>query len=194
MASKWSPGRWLHGTQRTWASLTKSGVWIAAVIGGFLLPPPVGADQFGEANWTRLAQFVIIVVVGLILVFTSKYKARKHTVGWALVAAVSILVAVASLFAYLNFAETWTTDYYGDRLVVGTELTELGKEYVTANEGVSTKTMVEDFAGRVDSIWARESIQRRQLVLGLVYLGALPAFTLAILSVVQALNCAKKRR
>jgi predicted membrane channel-forming protein YqfA (hemolysin III family) len=194
MASKWSPGRWLYGTQRTWASLTKSGVWIAAVIGGFLLPPPVGAGQFGEANWTRLAQFVIVVVVGLILVFTSKYQSRKHAAGWALVAAGSIVIAVASLFAYLNFAEMWTTNYYGERLVVGTELTELGKDYETANKGVSTETRVEDFAGRVDTIWTRESIQSRRLTLGLAYLGTLPFFTLAILSVVQALNCAKKRK
>ncbi|HAV61014.1 MAG TPA: hypothetical protein DCY13_01445 [Verrucomicrobiales bacterium] len=194
MAAKWSPGRWLHGAKRTWDSLAKTGVWIAAVVTGFLLPPPAGAGQFGEANWSRLAQFVIIIAVGLILVVTSRYQRRQHTVAWSVVAGLALVVALGSLFGYLRSATLWTCEHDGLRLVIGSSLTPLGQAFVDANPGIACDQLIFNFAGQVEKIWTIGSIQTRRMWLALIYLGTTPCFTLSILAVVQALNCARKPR
>lgn len=194
MAAKWSPGQWLHGAQRTWGALAKSGVWIAAAVGGFLVPPPVGSEQFDSGNWTRLAQFVIIVVIGLLLVITSRRQRKKDAALWSWVAAGALVLSLTAFFSYRTCAERWTTTYAGDPVVTGHTLTELGAEHLEAYPNITPETLVEDFAGRLDAIWTPSSIASRHLKLSLLYLGCLPLFTLAMLAMIQALNCSKRKR
>ena len=81
MRSRGESQRWLEQSRKSWTVLTQAAVWVLGVIGGFLLPPPVGAWPGEEKVWLRLAQFVVTVMIGLVLpllIVTIRHLRQRH--------------------------------------------------------------------------------------------------------------------
>ena len=57
--------RWLQQARKSWLVLMQGVLWVGGVLGGFLLPPPVGVSADDEKTWLRLGQFIVAVVLGL---------------------------------------------------------------------------------------------------------------------------------
>ena len=66
----------LKRSQQTWLLLAQSTIWVAGVIVGFLLPPPVGTETESQV-WVRFAQFVITIVIGMVLLAALRWKRKK---------------------------------------------------------------------------------------------------------------------
>jgi hypothetical protein len=101
-----------------------------------------------------------------------------------------LLLGTASFFGYQLLAARWTTNYNGGTLLVGSVYTPQGREYHTKNPNLPFEDLVMHFAGQVEKIWTRESLQQRRLLLAALYVLAMPLFTVCIMSIVQALHCA----
>ena len=185
---------WLKQVQKSWLILAQGGAWLLGVIGGFLLPPPVGVGEGDDKTWLRFAQFVAAILIGLIFFGVLKWKQKKDAKRWWLAALVSLLLGTASFFDYQRLTSAWTGRYTGQKVVIGAVYTPHGQEYAQKNPNLSVDNLLEDHTGKVELVWTRESINRRRLALAGLYVSCLPLFTMAVVAVVQAIQCLQSTR
>ena len=189
----------LRGSQQSWALLAQSTVWISAVLAGFLLPPPVGTLDEGKV-WVRFAQFIITILIGIVLLLALRWNRKADVLRWAVSALVCLVLAIGCFFAYQIYAARWTVPYNGQRVVIGGQFSQIGREYQQSNPNLTFEDLVLNYAGKVEKIWTRESLQQRRIILAGMYVLAMPLFTVCMMSLLQAIQCAtsttprKKRR
>jgi len=180
---------WLQQTRKNWLVLTQGALWLAGILGGFLLPPPVGVSVGDEKIWLRLGQFIVAVVLGLVFFAARRWNKPGHALAWGGVALIFLAVAIAAFFRYQHLTLAWTADYVGEKVVIGSNYTPQGSSYTEKHPKISTEDLIFDFAGKTTDIWTRESINRRRLVLAATYVSCLPLFTVCLIAVVQAIQC-----
>jgi hypothetical protein len=183
----------LKRARQTWLLLAQSTIWVAGVIVGFLLPPPAGTAEESQI-WVRFAQFVITIVIGMVLLAALRWKRKKDAFVWGGLSLLCLLLGTAAFFGYQLFAARWTALYHTEPVLIGSVYTDFGRTYHEQNPRFPPARLIEDFAGQVEKIWTRESIQQRRLLLAMMYVLAMPLFTLCIMSIVQAIQCAVAKR
>src|ERR1043165_4681171 len=114
---------WFDQAQKYWAVLAQSGIWILGIVGGFLLPPPIGADEQQNQIWLKLAQFVAAASVGLVFILARRWSRKKHAKWWWLAAALSLVISIGTFFGYQHLTYKSTCMYRGKVLVMGSEYT-----------------------------------------------------------------------
>ena len=192
MAARSSDKEWLGQARKGWLVLAQGALWVAGILGSFLLPPPVGISASEEKVWLRLGQFIIAVVLGLVFLASRRWHQPRHALWWSGGAVVFLALALAAFFRYQQLTLAWTASYAGQKVVVGSVLTPSGQADMQKNPGISLEDLVMDFAGETDAIWTPDSINHRRLVLAGVYVLCLPLFTICLIAVVQAIACAGK--
>ena len=175
--------------QATWVTLVQTTVWIAAVVAGFLIPPPLGSSDEKQI-WVRFAQFFITIIIGLVLLATFRWKRKKDTLGWAGISVLFLFFATISFFSYQFFAARWSTRYNNEPVIIGDVLTSIAREYQKQNPNLTAEDLVMHFAGNLEKIWTRESLQQRRLLLAGMYVLAMPLFTICLMAILQAIQCA----
>jgi hypothetical protein len=164
-------------------------VWVSGIIGSFLLPPPVGVLKDENKLWLRLAQFVIAVLVGLLFITTRKWNKKKQIKSWWIVSAAALVLSVVSFTGYQYLLYSWTCNYNKQRVVIGTEYTPQGEYYVKKNsQGISCDELVADFAGNVEDIWTKKSINRARLILAGTYISCMPFFIVCLIGMIHAIH------
>ena len=194
MTSRAENQPWLAQSRKNWSVLTQAAVWVLGVIGGFLLPPPVGASPGDEKIWLRLAQFVITIVIGLIFIAAQKWRQKRHAKWWWAFSLGFLVLAVSAFFGYQQLMYARTGNYAGQRVVVGSAYTAHGKKYAEQNPSLSRDELLMQHAGVAEDFWTRESISRRRLVLAATYILCLPLFTICLIAIVQAIRCITSKR
>lgn len=187
MPAKLTPQNWLKSTKKTWALVTQFAVFILGVVGSFLLPPPGWVSSDGNKVLVRLAQFIVAVLVGLIFLLVQRWNKQNHVGRWASLAIVFLVLSVSVFFAYQHFLDTRTCEYAGQTVVIGTRYTAPGQSYASENPNSTCTSLLEDFAGEAEDIWAKDSINKSRYILAGIYILNLPLFTICIIAVVQAL-------
>ena len=179
--------------------LAQGGAWLLGVIGGFLLPPPVGMTDADDKTWLRFAQFLSSILMGLIFFGVLKWKQKRHAKWWWTAAFAALILGTVCFFNYQRLTDKWTARYAGKKVVVGQEYTPHAAQYKQTNPNLSPDALLEDFVGRSEDVWTRDSINRHRLILAGFYVSCLPWFTVSVVAVVQAIRCVrssaeKKRR
>ena len=193
MSDTLTPQRWFETTKKTWGVVTEFAVFIFGVVGSFLLPPPGWASSRGDTTVVRLAQFIVAVLVGLIFLLVQKWNRKKHVVRWATFTIVFLVLSVSAISGYQHLLDTHTCEYANQALVIGTRYTEHAQSYVRENPNSTCTTLLEDFAGKAEDIWTKDSINNSRYILAGSYILTLPLFTICIIAVVQALYCSRSK-
>src|SRR5437764_720629 len=141
-------GRWLKKMQAYWAGLTLAAAWLLSTFGSFLLPPPIGISSEDEKVWLRLAQFVLIILLGLGFTFIAARNWNEKNYGrrWRIIYAFFTLLAILSFFGYQYLKYSWTCRYNNQTIVIGTSYTPQGRSYLQSNSAMSCENLLEDFA------------------------------------------------
>jgi hypothetical protein len=179
----------LRQARKGWLVLAQGALWLGGILGGFLLPPPVGILASEEKLWLRLGQFIVAVVLGLVFFASRRWHQARHALWWSGVALLSLALALAMFFRYQQLTLAWTATYAGQKVVAGSVLTPAGQAELRENPGLSSDDLIMDFAGRTTDIWTPDSINHRRLVLAASYVSCLPLFTVCLIAVVQAIAC-----
>jgi uncharacterized BrkB/YihY/UPF0761 family membrane protein len=183
----------LQGSRKSWLLLIQATAWIGAVIASFVLPPPVGtADE--TKVWVRFAQFIITIFIGLLVLLTLRWTKKKHILSWAAVSASFLMLGTICFFIYQILATRWTTSYDKDHVLIGDTLTKQAAEYLRENPTLTRSDLVMHYGGSVDKIWTIESINQRRFILAGVYVLTMPIFTICIIALLQAIQCATAER
>ncbi len=186
--------KWLQQSRKSWLVLAQAALWIGGILGGFVLPPPVGVLPSDEKIWLRLGQFIVAVVLGLIFFATRRWNQSRHSLKWGGVALLFLILGTATFFRYQQLTLAWTGVYSGDKIVIGSDYTPHGQSYVEQNSKISLDELIFDFAGKTEEIWTHASISRRRLILAATFESCLPLFTICLIAVVQAVQCGAARK
>jgi hypothetical protein len=183
----------LKRTQSLWVLLAQTALWMAGAIATFLLPPPTGTPDESRI-WVRFAQFVITILVGLLLLGALRWQRPKHVFRWAALSLSSLALGTILFFTYQILSSTWTAAYAGQRVIVGGTYTSFGREYLAEHPKLDADGLVMHVSGDVDKIWTRQSRDQRRWILTAIYVLAMPLFTVSLMGIVQAVQCAAARR
>jgi len=121
MKSRSENRRWLQQARKSWLMLTQGALWVGGILGGFLLPPPVGVSAADEKTWLRLGQFIVAVVLGLEILAARRWNQPRHSIRWGAVALLTLVIGVAAFFRYQQLTLAWTANYAGDKAVTGSD-------------------------------------------------------------------------
>ena len=175
-------------------AMTQGALWLGGILGGFLLPPPVGVAASEDKMWLRLGQFIIVIILGLIFFAAQRWTQPRHAFKWCMAALAFLVLAVAAFFRYQQLTIAWTENYNGDKVVTGSVYTEPAQNLLKENPRMSRNDLLVNFAGETENIWTRESINNRRLILAATYIICLPLFTICLLTVLQAIQCGNTLR
>jgi hypothetical protein len=192
MNPRFTNSRWLAAARKSWLLLAQGALWLAGILGGFLLPPPVGVSAADEKIWLRLGQFIVAVVLGLEILAARRWHQPRHSLRWGAVSLLALVIGVGAFFRYQQLTLAWTANYSGDKIVIGSEFTAQGRTYTEANPKLSTDELVFKSAGKPGDIWTQQSIDRRRLVLAAIYVSCLPLFTICLIALVQAMQAGER--
>jgi len=174
-----------------WAALLEAAAWIVGVIAGFFQPPSfvglVTGQLLTTKNLSRLAQFIVAVLLAIAFVATVRSRRMRSVRAWALLTLGALALAVTLFFVHLGLVSGWTCSYSGTLVVVGSELTDPhGSSYMQGRgRGKTCDIWINDHLGDVTAIWTRRSILRREIVLLLTYIAAVPLFALCLMATFQ---------
>jgi hypothetical protein len=180
--------------ERSWLGLSQLAVVLCAALGGFLLPPPAGFLAAQGAAWPKLAQFIVSVMAGLLIVAGARRRGARDARLWARWALCSLALALSALFVHFYLVETLSCRYYTTLVVAGSELTEQAARYAAAHAVSSCEELLKLYAGHAQDIWTRRSLVLNELALGLSYVAVVPLFAGSAITTLQALLCSRAQR
>jgi hypothetical protein len=183
----------LENKRKTWGFVAQFVVFIFGILGSFLLPPPGWATS-GDQRVVRLGQFIVAVLVGLIFLLVQRWNRKQHVSRWVLLTITFLALSVVAFFGYQHLLDTRTCRYADDTVVIGTRYTEHVQSYLSENPNSTCASLLEDFAGKSEDIWTRESIDNSRYILAGTYIINLPLFTICVIAVVQAIYCSTRER
>jgi hypothetical protein len=177
--------------KKRWASISQIAIWLGTLIGGFMLPPAIGLTKEDNDVWRKFGAFILTLTVGLLFLASRRWKSKPYRAKWTVAAIGFLVLAAVSFVEYQWLSDERTCLYLGKKVVIGTQYTAHGLDYVQGNPGISCTNLLEDFAGKADDVWTTKSINRSRILLGTTYVVALPLFSICVLALLQAISIAE---
>jgi hypothetical protein len=183
----------LDSLRQGWARLARFAIWATAIIATFLLTPPRKTPSLDSDTWVKLAQFVLVIVLGMIIAVLNGRKKRRSIC--LIASAVFLTLGLAGFFTNMLVADRWTCYYDGHGpMVIGRTLSLDASEYVQKHPGMDCPTLIQDYSGNTSKIWAASEITERHALLVALYLANVLSFALAMLFMLDALRASNTRR
>jgi hypothetical protein len=159
-----------------------------------LLAVGAGASALVAIENSLVNAVITGAAIGVAWMVAQTYKSLTQRV-WLLVTAVSVASAVAALIAYKSYESTCTATntLSGKRVVIGTELTDFGKDYKKNNPNDDNNAIVESLGAlNAELAWTPESVRRCRIAVG--FSGGLwiPLFGVAVVATTTALRAPNK--
>jgi hypothetical protein len=167
--------------RRTWLAV---GAVVLAGIGAALTPFPAAVPDAGvRSAFAALASAAIVTLA--ILPFVVWRSAARPSI-WVAAAAVSLVLGLAS-FATAGYAQrTCTARYFGTPVIIGTELTPLGRKYTQDNPDISLEELLEDAPGVREALWTPTSVGRCSTLITGTYFLWIPFLVICLVATAQA--------
>ena len=136
------------------------------LVAATLLTATVTANALAGPDNRLLNAALAAGIVALALFLAYAPKTLSHKI-WLAIAALSIAGAVAMVIVYKSRERVCTaTNASGERVVIGTELTELGTDYQSKHPGEDNSMILEALGGHgPEAAWTAESIRKCRVVL-----------------------------
>lgn len=177
----------IEQVKQYWATPAKIAVWLTALVGLFLLPPPRLWHSTSElamtsdpAQWLRLSQFLIAIVVGL---FFLRRAGAVSTVRWRAIALGAALVGVV-LFVVIQFlTPAWTCGYINEVVIKGATYSDDARAWVAS--GADCTRLIGLASGATAEVWPERELVMRFIILAGLYTLTMLAFAVAALATIE---------
>jgi hypothetical protein len=180
----------LLGFKRKWTLLAQISVWMTSVVINFQAVPARRSPAVESEAWVSAAQFVLVVVLGLIIAIIGKWNKNRDVWLWS--SAILLIFALVLFFAGMLATQLWTCSFDGrGPMVIGETLSHAGDSYFRENPSATCTTALQDAAGDNMAIWNREEIATRHALLVLLFLATILTFSLAAVLMLESLRASR---
>jgi len=186
------------GKDGIWNILVEIVAWVGGIAGSFLLPPPVGPAETTKLN-EGLAQYLLAVLAGIVIVFALVKNKKHHWPYWLIPAALALILAVTGTFLYSSYWGKWVCLYSHEDpprpVVIGEHETDQAKrtrQDARCKDVSNCNAILYCFGGKEYKIWNSDEIDQRRLILKGLYFSILPFVLISLMCVIQSIYCAKK--
>lgn len=173
--------------KKYWGVVAQAGLWVMNIVAGFVLPPTLGVPAEEQAILS-LAQFIVNILLGLILVLTIKFQKKSHWRWWFGACMLSLVLAVIAYFAYMQRRNVCTCEYYSTIVLIGTEPRN------EAWRNVPCSLLIRQATGNAYDVWTAESIHSCRICLGVNYIVTVPLFVIGLITMLQAIYITEKHK
>jgi hypothetical protein len=163
---------------RSWRGWLASVAIIAAAAGAWLTKPPPLAG-------TKPALFAAVLSATLTAIFlipllAARYRLRSLV---PLISAAVLLPLGAAAYLYTGSVQgRCIVQYNGRGVLIGTEMTDLGVRFRSANPELTDADLLDDAAGDVATVWTRESNESCRSRVGSTYFLWIPLLIASLVS------------
>jgi len=186
------PKELLEGIGKRWNLLLHAGTSVMATIASFWVPPPPDLPSDNE-TMVSFGKFVVVILAGLMILPMMKWSKKKHAGLWGIITAASLILGIIAFFSFQYLVKTSTVKHGDKVLYIGTEVREDVKSFIDKHPGYGKEELLENAGWNPKMIWTEKSLDRRRLILSMVYVLCIPFFAIAIMAVVQLIYCAGSR-
>lgn len=183
----------LRVLRKEWARLAQISIWITSIVINFQAVPPRRTPSTDSDIWVSAAQFLLVVILGLVIGFIDRW--RKSKAVWLWGGALCLVIAITCFFLNLWATHRWTCPYDGrGPVIIGATLSHAGAAYKRANPDASCTTMLQDSAGANLTVWIAEEIDVRHIALTSLFLITVLAFSLSAILMLESLRVQGRTR
>ena len=186
------PKELLEGIGKRWNLLLHAGTSVMATIASFWVPPPPDLPSDNE-TMVSFGKFVVVILAGLMILPMMKWSKKRHAGFWGIITAASLILGIIAFFSFQYLVKTSTVKHGDKVLYIGTEVREDVKSFIDKHPGYGKEELLENAGWNPKMIWTEKSLDRRRLILSMVYVLCIPFFAIAIMAVVQLIYCAGSR-
>src|SRR5258707_3318517 len=143
-----------------------------AVVATIVAPPPTPVGTLGIRPF---ASFVVAILAGIFILALRRFRKQEHSLFWAGLAAILLLVTVVDYFWYFNLIDTRTEIWHERTIVCGTELRpEIQNKYGSTIRKSRVRQLLYDATGNPQLIWTDQSIRCTEASCWVYYLCLVP--------------------
>ncbi len=175
---------------------------IAVILTGFVIPPNISFTYAeGDINYRDFARFIVAGIILIVLVPCSIYNKKEHTWKWWVFAVFLFVLSFIFFFRYNKLVNEVTTynRYYEERVVIGQTLLPLARRAIDSlirSDGIDTvsSSYALETLGEPTDIWMHQEIADNGNRIIRQFMYTIIAFSLFILSSIQAVYCVGTER
>jgi len=186
-AKKFIPPRFLADAPKYWGAISKLGVFLAAIVGAFALPPPADLSHAGGIRPEALAKYAMFLVLAFCWLWMLRWNRKSHASRWGWIGVSCFAVTLGASFAYLDAVQSRTTAYDGRRLVIGSQYRSTAAAYLRAHPNHSAEELVFDAGGKVGDVWTSESIAANARWILAIYMLLFVGASVSIMAVLHSI-------
>lgn len=169
--------------------LAAGGIAGAALASGFA-PLPPGFSRAADRNTAVFAALASAALVALCIVPLLRRRGMMARHAWVAIAMVSLTIGIAAFFTSGYVQRRCTARYFSTPVIIGTELTPLGLDYIRANPDETRDEILDATQGHAERVWTRSSIARCRALIASTYYLWIPFLFAALVAAVQAVPSA----
>jgi len=176
---------------RQWPTLLAiAGIGAAAIAAAFLTEPAAlaGSESRTRAAFASLASAGIAAAVIVPLTARRRYRSRGIAVAGA---AIALVLGLVAFVAGASIQRRCTLQYDGRAVLIGTELTQVGRDYRRLYPQQPMDELLRDAGGQTETVWTRQSINRCRVTMSWTYFLWLPLLIVSVVSAVLAVPAGK---
>ncbi len=182
---------------KKWNLLINIAIGLVVLVSKFAIAPAINAHILQDkADYEKLSIFILAGILGLLLIPCAYFKAKKHTVKWAVAA---VLVLIGALIthnrynSYYNHHIAWHEEAKTS-VIIGDQYIDIAQkaidEYRKENNGIEpSKDLVVSSFNYPNGLWTNNELGRVYGNIVALYLMQVILFSVFAFLVVQALYC-----
>lgn len=190
---------WLNRLKKNWNLLSTAATWIVTFATSIILSPnAVFSDEPSFIPWmSKLAIFIIAVIIGLSFLFVSRLNKKNHSWLWGAIALIFLISSTWAILKHSDRAVSLTCACDEQRVVKGDDYKDpeiIRRFYPTGFDCSNLCQNFKDSTGKVhpEKVWTETSINNFRRTLVRSYILCFPLIALTIISVSQAVYCNQK--
>jgi hypothetical protein len=190
---------WLSSLKNNWNLLSTSASWIGTFAASIILSPnAVFSDEPSFIPWmSKLAIFIIAVIIGLSFLFVSRLNKKNHNWLWGVIALIFLISSTWASLKHSDRAVSLTCACGEQRVVKGDVYKDhesISRFYPNGFDCSNLCQNFKDSTGKVhpEKVWTETSINNFRSTLVRSYISCFPLIAITIISVSQAVYCNQK--
>lgn len=172
--------------KKRWGVIAEGAAFLVSIIAGFVVLPAKSNELSQVIKIEPFSVFIVSVLAAFFLIAASKWKQKKHFLGWGSATLVFAIGLIVGIYYYSVSVDEGVCRHI-DRVYFMGAYTEVAQGHKNANPEKTCEDMLGDYQFKDEHVWTRESMdETRRSIIGL-YLITITLGALTVMGIIQTI-------